>query len=98
MLKALISAPILSILAIPIILKVLTALGIGYATYTGIGAVLDYGLDTIEALFGALPSSMLQIVAMTNIDKYITMVFSAYAMRLVISGVTGGSIKKWIFG
>lgn len=90
---------VFAIAMVPIALKILAAIGIGYATYTGMTNVLEYALSTIETLFMGIPADMLTIIAMTNIDKYVTMVFSAYTMRMLIAGVSGGQgLTRFVLG
>lgn len=88
-----------TIALLPIVFKIMAAVGIGYATYTGMTSLLETAVSQVELLFTGIPADMLQIMAMTNIDKYITMVFSAYTMRLIIAGVSGGQgLTRFVLG
>lgn len=75
-------------------------LGLGFAmfTYTGITAFLDLIFSNVKSQFSGLPVEIIAICSMMQVDTVITMLFSAYAARLALNGLSaaaGGSIKRW---
>lgn len=81
--------------ALPIVRTVLVGLGIGYVTYQGMDILLGQVQAHFFGLLGGLPSTMLQILGLGGIDKCCNILFSAFAARLVLDGVSGGAMKSW---
>jgi hypothetical protein len=76
--------------------RVLIALGIGYVTYTGISALLDWiKAQVISYLVGA-PATIVAIMGLLKIDVAVSIVFSALAARLVLRGLTSDKITKMV--
>lgn len=76
--------------------RVLVSLGVGYASYTGIDASLDWMRDQVASSFTGLPSQALAVASLLQIGPAISILFSALAARLVLAGMTGGTIKKLV--
>jgi len=76
--------------------RVLIALGIGYVSYTGISA----GLGTLEAQvianLQALPSQWITVAHLLQLDKVVSIFFSAVAARLVLAGLTSGTLTRMV--
>ena len=87
---------LLSAIIIPLIVKVMLALGIGFVAYTGINLALDQAYDLIVSNFQAIPTAPLQLLAIANADVYFSMLFSAYGIRLVIAGLTSAGVLNRI--
>lgn len=79
--------------------RVLTALGIAYATFTGLNELLDYADDYIKAQFAILPIEIVQIFGLAKIDVCINIIISAIVARFVLSGMgrASGAITSFIF-
>lgn len=73
--------------------RVLLALGVGFATYTGFDYLLDGVKQAIVSNFGNVPADMLAIVAALRIDQAITVILSAFAARFAINAVMGANRK-----
>lgn len=58
--------------------RVLIALGIGYVTYTGVGNLGTWIMDTMKGALSGLPADAAAFLAFLWIDKALTMVFSAW--------------------
>ena len=80
----------------PLIIKILSSLGIGVVTYTLGSYALDGLFNTIKTNFSALPPEVIPFLAMAKIDFLLTTVFAAFAARLVWQGFsnTGASGTK----
>lgn len=76
--------------------RILIALGIGFVTYSGISILLDSIRADVISGFSGLPVLAYQIAAACKVDVAITMIFSAITARLVLKGLTGGSIKRMV--
>lgn len=80
----------------PIVAQVLLSLGITFLTYTGI----DFALDAAKGrAFAALSSGgqvLIQLVGVMQIGTALNIIFSAYAARMILNGITNGGITKMI--
>lgn len=86
---------VLSVIIIPLVVKVLIALGVGFVTFTGLNLLLDEAYNLIVAQISSLPTEPLSMLAIMKVDVYITMVFSAYSARMALAGLTAaGTLSK----
>nr|WP_316644047.1 DUF2523 domain-containing protein [uncultured Roseateles sp.] len=76
--------------------KVLISLGIGYVVYTGVDFSLEWIKLMINASFAGLPPQTMQIMSTLKLGSFAAVLFSALAARLVLDGLTGGSIKRMV--
>lgn len=76
--------------------KILLALGISYVTYSGIQAGVDAAKAEVITRLTGLPQVLVQIAAATKVDVAVSILFSAIVARLLIQGLTGGSLKKMV--
>lgn len=76
--------------------RVLVALGIGVATYTGINASLNWTKSQAISAFQGLPSDVLGMLGVMKVGQAISIVFSAIVARSVINGVQSDTFKRWI--
>lgn len=74
------------------IIKSLLAIGVGFVVYEGIDYVMTQINNGILTNLGALPFQ--GILAVLKVDKCINVLMSAATVRLLLSGVTNGVIKK----
>lgn len=76
--------------------RVLLALGMSYVTYKGIDASITFLVSHVMQTLQGLPADILQIAALTKIDKAIAILSAAFMVRLTLNGLTGGAIKKLV--
>lgn len=76
--------------------RVLLALGMGYVTYRGAGAGIDWLLMQIKSNIGAMDGRIVQFLAFLWVDKAISMMFSAYAAAALIKLGTGGTLTRLV--
>jgi len=76
--------------------RMLIAAGIGIVSYTGINAGLDALKSQVQGYVTGMPADILPILYMFQLDTSISILFSAYAARLVIRGLTGGAVKRFV--
>jgi len=71
--------------------RVLLALGMSYILYQGLDVLLESAEDAILNAFGQLPADVYNILLMAGADVGFTILFSAFATRLLLSGWQAGS-------
>lgn len=80
--------------AVQMVLKVLSSLGFGYLTFTGIDYLTTQNQAQIFTLIGQLPVFAQQMLGVLQIGTCIKILFSALVMRLTVFGLTEGVIKR----
>lgn len=73
--------------------RVLLALGIGYATYHGARALLTHLETVVQAHFCDMPADMLHLATTLDLDKALSVIFSAYSVRWSIKAAMGANRK-----
>jgi len=76
------------------IIKALVSFGVGFAMYQGIDLVLNQILTAIAFNLSSLPSQLVGVLGLLKVDKCLNVLASAFAVRLVLKGVTNGVFKK----
>jgi len=76
--------------------RVLVALGISVITYTGITITLDALKSQAISAFSSLPPEVFGLLGILRVGQCISIVTSAIAAKLVIDGLTGDTMKKWV--
>ncbi|MEQ1775539.1 MAG: DUF2523 domain-containing protein [Burkholderiales bacterium] len=76
--------------------RVLLSLGIGYVAYTGISALLDGAKAAAISYLQGAPANVVTIMSMLKVDSALSLIFSAVLARLVLKGLTSGTIKRMI--
>lgn len=80
-------------IVVPLIVKVLLALGIGFVSYQGADFVVTAAQSAITSELGALPSDMFNILAMAGVDEGIKILFAGASASITIR-VTFGAFTK----
>lgn len=76
--------------------RVLVSLGIGYVTYTGVDASFAWVKTQFLTGVSGLPPATVQIMGLMKIGVCVSMLLSALMARMVLAGLTSGSIKKMV--
>lgn len=76
--------------------RVMVALGISVITYTGITITLDALKSQAISAFSSLPPEVFGLLGILRVGQCISIVTSAIAAKLVIDGLTGDTMKKWV--
>lgn len=81
-----------------VVFRALTSLGVGYMTYTGINALLDYIKTEIIETFSTLPPQIFSLVAYMQVGTAFNIILSACVIRLVLRGMNtaSGAITVWM--
>lgn len=77
--------------------RVLISLGFSFITYQGFDTALTAIKTMIIDNFGLLPPTISQIAGLMKVGTAISIIFSAYAARLAIDGLTGG-VRRLVQG
>ena len=77
--------------------RVLVALGISVITYTGSTVTLDALKAQAISAFSGLPPEVFGLLGILRVGQCISIVTSAIAAKLVIDGLTGDTMKKWMY-
>jgi len=76
--------------------RVLVSLGMGYAVFTGVDAALVAMRDSVIAKIGGLPAAAVGVAATAKVGVCVSILFSALAARLLLDGLTSGTLKKLV--
>lgn len=76
--------------------RVLIALGVAVVTTVGIGATVDFFENQFYSNIGQLPQTIIGMLALMKVGTAIGIYTGAIAGRLVISGLTGDTIKRFV--
>lgn len=76
--------------------KVLVSLGIGYAVYSGVDVSITWARDLCLSSFSGLPADAVGIASTMKVGVCISMVTSAYVVRMTLQGLTSGSIRRMV--
>lgn len=81
---------------VPLVIKVMAALGLGFVTYTGVNLLLDTIGADIQSQFASISLQGLQeLLAYMNVDVAITMMLSAVVVRATLKGLgAGGDLRR----
>lgn len=83
-------------MSLPAAIRLLAGLGFGYATYTGVKALIDSAESEVATLLGELSSEIVNLLAVMKVDSAITLLFSALIVRLTLQGMSAlGTLTKW---
>lgn len=76
----------------------LVALGVSAVTYKGVSTLFDYikGIAFANMDAAASYGNLAGWLGLLKVGTCMNILFSAVAARLVLKGLTGGSIKKWV--
>lgn len=81
--------------AVPIIVYLLAAFGISFTTYTSFNFLLEKTHEYITSRFAGMPSNVLDVLYMINVDDYIEITFTAMTTRALMVGLLNGTRKVW---
>lgn len=80
-----------------LVMKALVGLGVGAVSYVGITALMDaLVLDVQNALFSLSPD-VLALIGVFNVDRVLSLIFSAIAARIALAGVNAvaGGLRRF---
>jgi Protein of unknown function (DUF2523) len=74
---------------VPLVVRVLAALGIGYVTITGLTALTDTGQAYIMANYHGIPSAALGLADIAGGTDALNIIFGSYAASIAIKTAMG---------
>ena len=79
-----------------LVFVVLGALGIGFASFTGVDLLLDSFMAQINTQRNSLPAIVAHFLHLMGVDDAINIMFSASAAILTLKGIVGGKLTKFV--
>ena len=79
----------------PVAVRVLLALGVGVATFTGLDVAVTYLKDTIVTGASGLAPVLVQFAGILRFDVAVNLIFGAITARLTLQGLSG-VINKFV--
>ena len=76
--------------------KVLLSLGIGYATFTGVDTSLAWAKSEFLSGMSGLPADAIAVAGLLKVGVCVSMLLSAFTVRLTIMGLTGGTLQRMV--
>lgn len=76
--------------------RVLIALGISVATYSGMSSTLTWLKTQAVSSIAGLPPEVVGMLSTMKVGQCLSIVFSAIVARQVQQGLTGDTLKKWV--
>lgn len=87
-------AMLFSIIVVPLVTKVLKALGIGAVAYVGINIILDQARAYIESNLGQSFHLLQSMLGIARVDIAINIYLAAITTRAILSGMNALSGRK----
>ena len=76
--------------------RVLVALGVGVVTYTGVQAGIDSLLANLDSAISGVPADILGLLGFMRVGEAMNIIISAMSARMLLNGLQGDTIKKWV--
>ncbi len=77
-----------------IVAKTLVSLGIGYATYTGMNALVDLNQSQILQLLNTLPPTTVALLGVLKVGVCLNIWFSAFVIKMTLWGLNNDTITR----
>lgn len=76
--------------------RVLVALGVGVVTYTGVQLGIDSLLSNLDSAISGVPADILGLLGFMRVGEAMNIIISAMSARMLLNGLQGDTIKKWV--
>lgn len=76
--------------------RVLLSLGIGMVVFTGLDASITWARDFTMGQLAGTGGNTVKVIGALKIGTVVSILASAYTARLLLNGLQGGTIKKWV--
>lgn len=76
--------------------KVLVSLGLGYAVFTGVDASIAWARDYTIASISGMGGVAVGIAATLKVGVFVSMVASAFVVRLTLVGLQSGTMRRMV--
>ena len=78
-----------------LVVRLLTAAGVGYVIYEGIGTLFDNIESQVKGTYLGMSGDILAIATMAGADVAISVLLSAVSIRFLLSGMVAGAFATW---
>lgn len=78
--------------------RVMLSLGFSYVAFTGVDTSIEWARDFLVTKIGALPANAVAVASSMKLGVCISILTSALAARMLMQGLTSGTVRKWIQG
>jgi hypothetical protein len=79
-----------------LILRALTAMGIGYTAYLTADVAIQFFMDEAQYLLDGLPADLVQVAAIVGVQDFLSIVSAGFVTAIGISIATG-ALKRIAF-
>lgn len=76
--------------------RVLISLGVSFVSYAGISTLLSAVQSAMFSNLSALPAGIVGVLGLLKIGTITSIIFSAFTVRMTLSGLTSGAMKKMV--
>lgn len=76
--------------------RVLVSLGFGYLAFTGVDTSIAWVRAEFLAGVSGLPAAAVGLMGVLKVGTCVSMLISAVSMRLLMQGLTSGTIKRMV--
>lgn len=76
--------------------RVLVALGLGVATYTGINSSIEWLKGQAVTRLLGLGADAVGVLGLLKVGPFISLIISAMLARALINGVQSDTVKNWV--
>jgi len=76
--------------------RVLISLGVSYVVLTGVDASINYAKAEVFAGLSGAPATIVAVFSALKVGTVLNILFSALVGRMVVAGLTNGSLKRMV--
>lgn len=75
--------------------RILVSLGIGYAVFSGVDTSITYARDFFLLRVSAMGGNAVAVASSLKVGVCVSIITSALTTRLLLNGLTGGTLKRF---
>lgn len=75
--------------------RILVSLGIGYAVFSGVDTSITYARDFFLLRVSAMGGNAVSVASSLKVGVCVSIITSALTTRLLLNGLTGGTLKRF---
>lgn len=76
--------------------RVLISLGFGYVAYSGIDTSITWARDQALASIGQMGATVVGLAGLMQVGTALSILTSALAVRMLLNGLTGGTLRRLV--
>jgi hypothetical protein len=78
--------------------RVMLSLGFSFVAFSGVDTSITWARDFLVDKIGVLPANAVAVAGTMKLGVCISILTSALAARMLMQGLTSGTVRKWIQG